>query len=54
MSGPAPEPEYVYKVLVDQLAREYRYVRASSIAEAEQHGIVVILVGPADAGREFG
>lgn len=49
MSGqPGEGREYVYKVLVDQLRREYRYVRARSITEAEQHGIVVILVGPAD------
>lgn len=49
MSGHSGEGrEYVYKVLVDQLTREYRYVRARSIAEAEQQGIVVILVGPAD------
>ena len=40
--------EYVYKVLVDQLTREYRYIRARSIVEAERHGIVVILVGAAD------
>lgn len=48
MSTSAEQPEYLYKVLVDQLTREYRYIRARSIAEAEQHGIVVILVGPAD------
>ena len=36
------------KLLVNQSTREYRYVRARTIAEAEREGIVVILVGPAE------
>ena len=49
MDAPAARPpRYVYKVLVNQLPREFKYVQASSIEEAEQHGVVVLLVGPAD------
>lgn len=48
MTDAGDDREFLYKVIVDQLTREYRYVRARSIAEAERHGVVVILVGPAD------
>jgi len=41
-------PRYVYKVLVSQMPREFRYVHASSIEQAEKHGIVVFMAGPAD------
>ena len=48
MSAQDERPRYVYKVLVNQMTREFRYVQAASIEEAERHGIVMILVGPAD------
>ena len=48
MSAERQRPRYVYKVLVNQMTREFRYVQASSIEEAERKGIVVLLVGPAD------
>ncbi len=40
-------PRFVYKVMVNQMPRQFEYVEAASIAEAEHHGIVVLLVGPA-------
>ena len=45
---PAPKgPRYVYKVMVNQVPRQFEYVEAASIVEAERHGTVVLLVGPA-------
>jgi len=38
---------YVYKVMVSQVPRQFEYIEAASIAEAERHGTVVLLVGPA-------
>ena len=42
-----PGPRYVYKVMVHQMPQQFEYVEAASIAEAERHGIVVLLAGPA-------
>jgi hypothetical protein len=44
---PSRGPRYVYKVMVSQVPQQFEYVEAASIAEAEQHGIVVLMVGPA-------
>jgi hypothetical protein len=43
----AKGPRYVYKVMVSQMPQQFEYVEEASIAEAERHGIVVLLVGPA-------
>lgn len=50
MGEPGRAPMYVYKVLVNQLPREFRSIKASTIEEAERHGLVILLVGPADTG----
>lgn len=44
---PQKGPRYVYKVMVGQMPQQFEYIEAASIAEAEQHGTVVLLVGPA-------
>lgn len=45
---PSPKgPRYVYKVMVGQMPQQFEYIEATSIAEAERHGIVVLMVGPA-------
>jgi hypothetical protein len=44
---PSKGPRYVYKVMVSQMPQQFEYVEAASIAEAEQHGTVVLMVGPA-------
>ena len=44
---PPQGPRYVYKVMVSQMPQQFEYVEAASIPEAERHGTVVLLVGPA-------
>ena len=46
-TAPPKGPRFVYKVMISQMPRQFEYVEAMSIAEAEQHGTVVLLVGPA-------
>lgn len=41
---------YRYKVMSSQMPRTFVEVEAASIEEAERHGIVMILIGPA-SGR---
>lgn len=44
---PSKGPRYVYKVMVSQVPRQFEFVEAASIAEAEEHGTVVLMVGSA-------
>ncbi len=58
MSGAGPEPRpaarsqrYLYKVMSSQMPRTFVQVEAASIEEAEGHGIVILLLGPAGSER---